>query len=203
MMRILNNSDSVIIVVHEIYGVNEHMRSICQSFSDFDVICPNLLEGAPFDYSEEAVAYCNFVDHIGFTNASNKIKNLLFELKDQYKKVYLIGFSIGATIAWLCSEEEYVDGIVGYYGSRIRNYVDISPTCPTLLFFPQEEQAFNVDELIAKLDKKQIEIHKFNGVHGFSDPYSPNYHVESAQQAFSKVMDFINKTWIKTEEFKK
>lgn len=192
-MRILNNSDSVIIVVHEIYGINDHMRSICQSFSGFDVICPDLLEGVPFDYSEEAAAYRNFIDHIGFANASHKIKNLLFELKDQYKKVYLIGFSIGATIAWLCSEEKCVDGIVGYYGSRIRNYVDISPTCPTLLFFPETEQSFNVDELIAKLDKKQIEIHKFNGVHGFSNPYSPNYHAESAQQAFNIMMDLLIK----------
>lgn len=82
---------------------------------------------------------------------------------------------------------------MGYYGSRIRNYVELKPKSPTILIFPEEEQSFHVDELIANLDNKNIKVYKFSGEHGFSDPYSPRYNVLSAQLAFSKTVDFIIK----------
>ncbi len=195
MIKIQNKSDTLIIVIHEIYGINQHMKSFCEIISEdfFDVICPNLLKREkPFDYSQEEVAYRNFMENIGFAEASNKIRDILSEAKNNYKNIFIIGFSIGATVSWLCSEEECVDGIVGYYGSRIRNYEEISPRCPTMLFFPQEEPSFNVDELISILGKKNIEVHKYSGQHGFSDPYSPKYNFESTERAFIEMVNFLN-----------
>jgi dienelactone hydrolase len=195
MIRIQNNSDTVLIVLHEIYGINQHMKHVCQSLSEFhvDVLCPNLLEReTPFDYSQEEDAYRHFMENVGFDNALRKIKHLISDIQDEYKKVIIVGFSVGATVAWLCSEEPLADGIIGYYGSRIRNYMEISPQCPTLLFFPREEKAFDVDELIKVLqNKNHVSIFKFAGQHGFSDPYSKAYHEESAKQAFNQMVNFI------------
>lgn len=196
MKTICKESDILIIVIHEIYGINQHIKDICQLLSErgFDVICPNLIkqEGA-FEYSQEEIAYCHFTENIGFENASEEIISLIADMKVQYKEIYIVGFSVGATIAWLCSEEACLDGIVGYYGSRIRNYVGINPLCPTMLFFPEKEQAFNVDQLISCLEKKNIEIYKFGGQHGFSDPYSSKYNKKSAKEAFNKMVDFLPK----------
>lgn len=194
MIQFKNKSDTVIIVIHEIYGINQHMQSYCEQLSklNFDVICPDLLEqDPPFDYSEEDAAYRNFMENIGFTEAFHKIKGIVSVTKNEYKKIFIIGFSVGATVAWLCSEVEDVDGIVGYYGSRIRDYIELTPDCPTKLFFPQEESTFDVDELISALGNKTIEIHKYNGKHGFSDPYSIKYNEISAQKAFSETVEFI------------
>ncbi|WML56092.1 dienelactone hydrolase family protein [Neobacillus sp. PS2-9] len=196
MIQILNKTDSLVIVIHEIYGINQHMESICEKLSlqGFDVICPNLLEREqPFDYAEEKVAYQNFMENVGFSNAVQKIKDILLTFKNEYQKIYIIGFSVGATVAWLCSEEDYLNGIVGYYGSRIRNYIEVVPLIPTILFFPQEEQSFLVDELISILDKRNIEIHKLNGKHGFSDPYSLNFNTKSAQEALNKMLTFMKR----------
>ncbi|UOQ50390.1 dienelactone hydrolase family protein [Gracilibacillus caseinilyticus] len=196
MIQILNEADSLIIVIHEIYGINQHMTSFCERLSEqgFDVICPNLLKREqPFDYSEEEIAYQNFIENVGFTEAVHKIKNVLVSIKLEYKKIYIIGFSIGATVAWLCSEEDYLDGIVGYYGSRIRNYKELVPARPTILFFPQKERFFDVNELISNLDKRNTEIHEFNGEHGFSDPYSPNFNAKSASDAFDEMLNFIRR----------
>lgn len=189
-----SNSNSLILVIHEIYGINQHIKSFCELLSKqgFDVTCPHLLEREiPFEYSHEEAAYRHFMEHAGFDRAAQKIKDLLLDVKDEYEKIYIIGFSIGATVAWLCSEEDCVDGIVGYYGSRIRDYLELTPQCPIMLFFPQEEQSFNVDELLLALEKKKIKVHKFTGKHGFSDPYSSRYDAESEQEAFSKAMDFL------------
>ncbi|RJS58913.1 hypothetical protein CJ483_01600 [Bacillus sp. PK3_68] len=193
-VSIHKKSDIVIIVAHEIYGVNRHMRDFCELLTErgFDVICPNLLEReAPFDYEEEAAAYRHFIENVGFVRAARTMKRLLIDMEKKYKKVFLIGFSVGATVAWLCSEEKSVDGIIGYYGSRIRDYLSISPQCPVLLFFPQEEPSFSVDELIKHLRTGSIQVHQLNGQHGFSDPYSPRYDTKSAQTAFNEVIKFI------------
>lgn len=195
LIYIHNKSKNVIIVVHEIYGINRHMKNFCQLLSakGFDVICPHLLKReAPFEYSQEEVAYRHFMENIGFTNASDQIKSVLLDIKDKYEKIFIVGFSVGATIAWLCSEVDGLDGMVGYYGSRIRNYLKIIPSCPTLLFFPEREPSFNVEELIFCFKEKNIEIYKFNGQHGFSDPYSPKYNAKSQDEAFSRMVDFLN-----------
>jgi dienelactone hydrolase len=182
--------------LHEIYGINQHIKNFCDLLSkqDFDVICPNLFEREqPFDYSEEGIAYLNFMENVGFTDAVHKLTKILLDVRNKYKKIYIIGFSVGATVAWLCSEEECIDGVVGYYGSRIRNYTQIVPRCPTILFFSQEEQPFNVDELISNLDKKNIVIYKYFGQHGFSDPYSTKFNEKSAQNAFNEMLKFLKK----------
>ena len=46
MLNIQKKSDTVIIVIHEIYGLNQHMQGYCELLSNqgFDVICPDLLE---------------------------------------------------------------------------------------------------------------------------------------------------------------
>ncbi|MEH6939092.1 dienelactone hydrolase family protein [Bacillus sp. JJ664] len=196
MHQILKKSDKLIIVLHEIYGINLHIRNFCELLStqDFDVICPNLLEREQaFEYSEEEIAYLNFMENVGFSDATQKIKNLLVDVKDKYQKIYIIGFSVGATVAWLCGEEECLDGVVGYYGSRIRSYTQLVPRCPTILFFPQEERSFSVDELISNLQIKNIEIYTYFGQHGFSDPYSTKFNEESYQNAFNEMLNFIKR----------
>ncbi|KQL18230.1 dienelactone hydrolase family protein [Cytobacillus solani] len=194
MLKINNKSDKLIVVVHEIYGINQHMVDLCELLSEenFDIICPDLLEQEiPFDYSQEEKAYQIFMDNVGFSNGLNKIKSILLDIKDEYSKIFIIGFSVGATVAWLCCEEEYVDGIVGYYGSRIRDYVNINPNCPVLLFFPNEEKSFNVNELVSTIDKPNIDARICRGEHGFSDPYSSKYNEELAQNTFRETLSFL------------
>lgn len=194
MIKINKKSDSIVIVIHEIYGINQHIYSYCELLSEqnFDVLCPNLLNKTnPYDYSQEELAYHNFIENIGFINASKTIQNLVVELKNDYNKIFVVGFSVGATVAWLCSELKYLDGIVGYYGSRIRNYLDIKPKCPTMLYFPEEETSFSVNELVAILNYKNIDVYKFKGKHGFSDSYSQKYNAESSQLTFKKTVSFL------------
>lgn len=197
VLQIKKQSDTVVIVLHEIYGINQHIKDVCQSLSEhgFDIICPNFLEQeVPFAYKQEELAYQNFINKVDMQTALQKVKNIADEVKVQYKKIFLLGFSVGATIAWLCSTEKHINGIVGYYGSRIRKYPEVSPVCPAMLFFPEREISFNVDELIDILNRRDnVKIHKMNGLHGFSDPYSQKYNKESAQKAEEEMIRFLKK----------
>ena len=189
-----HQANCAVIVVHEIYGINEHMKDICRLIEEFgfDVYCPNLLEkDMVYGYSEEKAAYQNFVEEVGVIAATLAVESLISSIKNNYQKVFVVGFSVGATVSWLCSGVKGVHGIVGYYGSRIRDFADLTPKCPVLLFFPQEERSFDVDELISSLDKRNTEIHKLNGRHGFSDPSSPEYNKESANKTFYLMKKFL------------
>ena len=198
MTTLLSNSDSVVIVLHEIYGINQHIRTVCEYYkmSGFDVICPNLLNlNQSFDYTLEEEAYKYFIQNVGFDLASQQVKNIMERVRPKYKQVFILGFSIGATIAWLCSDSNAnCEGIVGYYGSRIRDYLYIKPKCKTLLIFPSREKSFKVNDLICNLDKKtNVSVHMIYGNHGFSDPFSKNYYAKSFQDGERLVSDFLKR----------
>ncbi|MBP1864327.1 dienelactone hydrolase [Clostridium tetanomorphum] len=196
-MKIINNSDSVIIVLHEIYGINQHIQMVCKKFSmnGYDIICPNLIDKPqPFNYDLEQEAYEYFMNNIGFDSAVQQVKQVIIQAKKQYKNIYLIGYSVGATIAWLCSgEENMCNGIIGYYGSRIRDYRNITPKCPVLLIFSTEENSFNIKELVYSLKKQSINVYMLKGKHGFSNPFYKNYCEQSFEKAEKLVDNFLKK----------
>ncbi|MBZ6486869.1 hypothetical protein CCZ20_14205 [Priestia aryabhattai] len=195
----MKKSNKAILLIHEIYGVNDHMKLMKEKLSKLgaDIICPNLLSrDISYSYEEEAIAYQNFVQNIGIDEGSKQITNMLIQLKQEYEEVGIMGFSVGATISWLCSENNLCNFVIGCYGSRIRDYVNRSPVCPTLLIFPTKEEAFNVDYLINSLKQKReplLEVKKFHGFHGFMNPFSQTFNKESADQAFQSISDFLEK----------
>ncbi|WP_298841070.1 dienelactone hydrolase family protein [uncultured Clostridium sp.] len=196
-MKIINNSNSVIIVLHEIYGINQHIKLVCDKFSmaGYDIICPNLINlNHPFNYDQQHEAYHHFINKIGFDLAFKQVKQLIIQAKKQYMYIYLLGYSIGATIAWLCSGDDIMcDGIIGLYGSRIRDYISITPKCPVLLIFPTKEKSFNVKELVISLKKRNVTVHILKGNHGFSNPFSKNYCAQSFDEAGILVNSFLKK----------
>ncbi|GLX70464.1 hypothetical protein MU1_48100 [Paenibacillus glycanilyticus] len=195
MIEINNHSDNAIIVAHEIYGLNQHMASVCSALGEqgYDVYAPDLLHTTePYRYEQEQAAYNDFMAHVGFEKASALILQLAKQLKKQYRNVYLVGFSVGATAAWVCSACPDISGVVGYYGSRIRGYKQLEPACPVLLFYPEVEPSFDVDQLISELrERPQIQVHKLTGQHGFGDPYSERYVPASADAAYQEMLAFL------------
>ncbi|TYP76537.1 dienelactone hydrolase family protein [Paenibacillus methanolicus] len=195
MICIINGSDTAVIVLHEIYGMNEYMQHLCRLLANrqYDVVCPNLLDRRePFAYDQEEEAYANFMTTVGFARAKDKVDPLLSHMRQRYERLFVVGSSVGATVAWLCGERDGIAGIVGFYGSRIRSYADMTPRAPTLLFFGQEERSFHVPDLTATLNRKAgVQALILPGRHGFADPFSPNYAEPSAAEALHRMLDFL------------
>ncbi|YCA41538.1 dienelactone hydrolase family protein [Bacillus sp. JZ8] len=191
--------DMAIILVHEIYGVNEHMQYMKKRLLNLgiDVTCPNLLHNnISYSYEEEEHAYKNFIQNIGFESGVLQVNRVILNLKRQYRKVGVMGFSVGATISWLCGRNNMCDFIIGCYGSRIRHNVDVKPACPTLLIFANEEKSFDVPKLVDMLEEKRysfLEIKRCDGSHGFMNPFSNHYNKLSANQALQHIDKFIQK----------
>ncbi|BCN30823.1 dienelactone hydrolase family protein [Anaeromicropila herbilytica] len=194
MNRTCNNNRQAIIVLHEIYGVNEFITYQCEKFREagFDVFSPNMIDKLPFTYEEVEEAYNYFMKNVGF-EIYQEINNLVNQLKENYDKVFIIGFSVGATIAWRCCENAFCSGIVACYGSRIRDYTHLNPNCSTLLLFAKED-SFDVHAVTRQLqDKSNLSIIEFDAEHGFMDSYSKNYNIQQAKCAQEALKQFINK----------
>lgn len=188
-----------LILLHEIYGINDHMKSIIRHFerAGFVVYCPHLLgQVKHFDADSEDEAYRYFMDEVGFEQSVKAVLHLARDLKtkDVDNDIFVLGFSVGATIAWLCSSyEQLFTGIIGFYGSRIRDYVAITPTCNTLLIFPTIETSFNPQQIVAVLEKKDgLCVTMVEGRHGFANPHSEAFDADSKDRCFQEVEDFVN-----------
>lgn len=193
MIEYLSGNEKAIIVLHEIYGVNRHIEEVCEFYASngYDVYCPNLINrDRPFEYWQSQEAYQYFTDIIGF-DVYVDMNNLMDQLKEKYKYLFLVGYSIGATIAWRCSDNINCDGVVGYYGSRIRDYVYQIPKCPVLLFFAKKD-AFDVDSLVEELSsKKQVTTYVLDGAHGYMDCYSEEFNQEFYEETRMKTDQFL------------
>ncbi len=187
MLEKKNNYDAALIVLHEIYGINRHMETVCERFhrQGYDVFCPDLIDvPRPFDYSQESEAYRHFMKNVGFKLAVQKAKKVIEQVRERYRYLFILGFSIGATTAWLLSDDCNVcDGLTGYYGSRIRDFTNIVPKCPALLIFPEEEKSFSVEKMTGSLIRSNVEVRVLCGKHGFCDPFNRNFNEKSCADA--------------------
>jgi dienelactone hydrolase len=195
MKEIKYRSKIAIVILHEIYGINNHILSMRRQFEDegYDVYCIDLLNNRTFDYTESEEAYSYFTGRIRFDKAKIEVLKYIHSIRNYYDKIYLIGYSVGATIAWLCSEEyELLSGVVCYYGSRIRDYVNIKPKVEAMLFFPKEEKGFDIETLIEEVKlKEKVRVYKFEGLHGFADPYSKYYNSKEKELSEKILSKFI------------
>ena len=100
----LPECDKAIILLHEIYGINAHIQRTAATWRSrgFDVYTPALFpHSAPFAYEQQEQAWRHFNDNVGFDTTA--IESLLAELKTKYGMLILIGYSVGATLAWLAA----------------------------------------------------------------------------------------------------
>lgn len=193
MRKNKKNKKQAIIILHEIYGVNDFIKKQCQKYQKigFDIFCPNFLNHTSFSYEKADVAYNHFIQNVGFDKYI-EVNTLAANLKKQYNKIFLLGFSVGATIAWRCCETSLYSGIIGCYGSRIRNFTNLNPVCPTLLLFAKED-SFDVAETANKLQyTKNLSLLVFDASHGFLDPYSKSYDDFQRKKAEIVITRFIN-----------
>jgi dienelactone hydrolase len=183
-----------IFILHEIYGVNEFIKKQAEAYSNANttVECISLyLENKIFPYEQEQNAYEYFINKVGFDAPLENLTEKLLEARTHYDEVLLIGFSVGATLAWRLSTLP-LQGIVCVYGSRIRQYLDVTPSCPTLVILPSHEKSFNVHELKERLDTLSfVQTRQYLGQHGFMDFHNSNYCYESYLQAQAEISQFF------------
>ena len=191
----LRNNPSAVIVLSEIYGITSSVRLSCDALHNrgFDTIAPDYFQ-LPRTYavSEQKAAFDAFMS-VGFDHAAGYVRELVDKIRPHYKKIFLAGFSAGATTAWICaSDKPRCDGIAAVYSSRIRDYTGLKPRIPSLVIFPEKEISFDVNDMCRILSSSpHVSARIYEGIHGFADKRSDCYHEGSCCRAHDEMSSFF------------
>lgn len=205
------NSKATVFILHDVYGAKQLYRDMGKRLAEmgFSVILPDLFvrEGEARDTTIEAAR--ERASKFSFVTAMHDIEIIAKELKTDGRKVGVIGFCMGGTLAMLSAGKyPFLDATVCYYGfpvnanrSELRPYNPIdevdSLSVPLLGLFGEEDSGVGVanvqkyQELAEKAGKKiDFTIYPKVG-HGFLtfDETSPNY--PASQDSWGKTLAFF------------
>lgn len=191
-----------LVVVQEIFGVNDHIRRVTDGWAkdDFLVIAPAL-----FDRIEPNVELgyegADMQRAMSFIPKLDMDKSLLdvraavdYAAKSTGKKVGVVGYCLGGTLAWLAATRLGVQAAVGYYGGRIGQYAEEKPQCPVMLHFGRQDAHIPPEE-VGKVHRAhpEVEIHWYEAGHGFNCDARASYNAEAAASARERTLQFFKK----------
>lgn len=191
---------AALVVVQEVFGVNAHIRSVADGYArdGFLAVAPALFDraerGVELGYEGEDVQKA-----MGFRKKltlENMIKDTTaaveYARKRSGKKIGVIGYCLGGSIAWLAACRLNVDAAVGYYGGLIPQYADEQPRCPVMLHFGRKDQHIPQDA-IAKIKEAHpdVPIFLYDAGHGFNCDVRASYDAASAKLARARSLEFL------------
>lgn len=191
-----------IVVIQEIFGVNSHIRNICDRLAKegyialapaiFDRIEPNFQSG----YSPDEVAVARkFVANPDWPAMLRDTQAAIDAVKD-VGPVGIIGFCLGGSIAYAAATKlKGLAAAVGYYGGAIVRFADDKPSVPTQLHFGEKDSGIpltDVEAIKAKRPDVQIFVYP-NAQHGFGCDERASYDRVSSDLAWQRSLGFFQK----------
>lgn len=142
-------------------------------------------------FADEKEAYSYFKDNVGLEEYSHKLAELL--APEKHAACHVVGFSVGASALWLNSDKPLYHPqtkLFGFYSSQVRNYRHIKPQIETTLFFPKQEDHFDVGALIQELKTyRGVSCYQTDYLHGFMNKKSLNY----SEEGYRKYLQLMQK----------
>tara|TARA_Y100001970_G_scaffold294331_1_gene450745 strand:- start:49750 stop:50436 length:687 start_codon:yes stop_codon:yes gene_type:complete len=202
MTSVNKDTDIALVILQEIFGVNQHIRSVCESFTKvgYTALAPALFDrvkpGIELGYgSDDIEKGRNFRSQLGWDDALTDIDASINFLSDNgYSKIAVIGYCWGGSLAYLSSCRLNINASVGYYGGQIINFVDELPKCPVMLHFGSEDHSIPLSD-IETLAKKHPEILTYvykEAGHGFNCDLRTDYNLTASNQALSRTLAHLN-----------
>ena len=195
-----NPINASLVIVQEIFGVNEHIKNVSDYYSKngFAVIAPAMFDrvkkNISLNYTSEGVSEGReYMENIDWDDSILDIKAAASFIR-KYGNVGLCGYCWGGSVAWLSSiRESNINVAVGYYGGRIIDFVEEKPGIPVMLHFGDLDSGIPIKD-VEKIKKHHPEIPIFRysyADHGFNCDMRPSYHKESSELAFERTINFL------------
>lgn len=198
-----------IVVLQEIFGVNEFMRHICDWYAShgFVAICPDLFwrqeRGVDITDRTEAEWQKAFALYQGLDVAkavedSAAAVELLRRHPAGNGRVGAVGFCLGGNLAWLLSARFDPDCAVGYYGVGIEKNLSEAPglSSPLMLHVAGQDQhcpPAAQQQIHAVLDANPlVTFHDYpEQGHAFGRPGGQHYDAAAAELANLRTLEFL------------
>ncbi len=195
-----------IVLIQEIFGVNEHIKSVAEKFSSqgYLVWVPDIYHRIKpeisLGYSDEDVEQAKkYKEEAGWELTTMDIVSCIANLKVDHN-VATIGFCYGGSLSWKTACMAYgLDAAICFYGSQISKFLDKEPRCPTLIHLGEKDLTIDKSDqnkIInhAKHCKSDIDIHLYSEAdHGFFCDQRKSYSEPSAELSFERTLNFLDK----------
>ncbi len=191
-----------LVVLQEAFGVNRHIRSVADGYAmdGFLAIAPALFDrierGVELGYEAEDAQR-----GIALARQSNPVDNvkdiaaaLQYVREKGGRKVGVIGYCYGGTMAWLAATRLAPAAAVGYYGGHIAHFATETPLAPVLLHFGKLDQHIpkeDVDRVQAM--QPEVSIFWYEAGHGFNCNDRASYKADAAKLARERSLEFLKK----------
>lgn len=193
-----------LVVVQEIFGVNAHIRALCQRFSSqgYTVLSPLLFDrvepagefGLELDYSDVQRGQ-TLARQVGLFEAPLLDIEACLDAFPQSVPVGLVGYCWGGTLAWLAASRlAGLKASVGYYGGGITEWLECPPDCPVMLHFGKRDPYIPASE-VAQIGQAYpgLPIYEYEAGHGFNCEMRADYQAEAAALASRRTQDFLDR----------
>jgi carboxymethylenebutenolidase len=191
-----------IVVIQEIFGVNHHIRSVCDRLAQegyvaiapsiFDRSEPNFQSG----YSPEEIAIARkFVANPDWAAILRDTQAAIDAVKD-VGAVGIVGFCLGGSVAYVAATKlTGLKAAVGYYGGAIVRFADDKPKVPTELHFGEKDSGIPLTDVeTIKAKRPEVEVHIYpDAQHGFHCDERASYDKASADIAWPRSLAFFAK----------
>jgi carboxymethylenebutenolidase len=190
------------VVVQELFGVNPHIRSVADGYAKdgflavapalFDRIQPGIelgYEGADMETAMSLIPKLDAEKALADIAAAYE-----YAAKTTGKKVGVVGYCFGGTLAWVAAARLHPAAAVGYYGGRIGSYVGEKPTAPVMLHFGKQDTHIPAEE-VKKVHAAhpEVEIYWYDAGHGFNCDARASYNAAAAKEARQRSLAFLKK----------
>jgi carboxymethylenebutenolidase len=200
-----------IVVIQEIFGVNEVMRKISHDLAaqGCTALCPDLFwrqqPGIQITDKTEAEWARAFELFKGFdqTKGVDDLKATLAALRKHPActgKVGAVGYCLGGRLAYLMSTRTDIDASVGFYGVGIEGLLDEAKNIkkPLMLHIAEEDKFVPKDAQRQVKDglgkNPNVAIHSYPGVdHAFARVGGQHWDQTAADAANKRTSDFFKK----------
>jgi carboxymethylenebutenolidase len=189
-----------LVVIQEVFGVNPHIRSVADGYAKdgFLAVAPALFDriqpGIELAYEgPDMQTAMSLVPKLDPEKALADVAAAIdFAAGATGKKVGVIGYCFGGTMAWLAASRLHPAAAVGYYAGRIGNYAAETPTAPVMLHFGRQDAhipAADVERAHAL--HPEVEIHWYDAGHGFNCDARASYNAATANLARQRSLSFL------------
>lgn len=191
-----------LVVLQEIFGVNAHIRRVTDSYAKdgFLAVAPALFDriepGVELGYEgADALRARSFIPKLDMEKAVLDVEAAVqYAAKSTGKKVGVIGYCWGGTLAWLAATRLPVAAAVGYYGGRISQYAQEEPKAPVILHFGTQDAHIPKEEVeTVQAAHPEVQVYWYEAGHGFNCDARASYNPEAARVARERSLEFLKR----------
>jgi len=178
-----------LLVLQEIFGVNDHIRKVADSFAaeGYLAIAPAMFDrvkpGIELGYDDFQTAR----DTMSTLDREHCVADMAAaaDYARAAGKVGIVGYCWGGSMADLAACHGLVDAAVSYYGRMTCEWLDLTPQCPVLYHYGETDPLITlqtIEDIAKKRPGHEVRVWG-NAGHGFNCDERPEFRKRTAAEA--------------------